>query len=441
MPSRGTAVVTISTLLEHCKLASMSQSLMPPPSASMGGKKSGYVLNSVSSHGSNVVQCVDKSTNTNTISTTGFAGNIIAAAAQADSTSLPSFESNGKAANDSQSHARSRKHLNQKNGNVMCTTQISITDVCDRTNEIEIYACQKQQRASSEPPSHIGSDAENQNVRDNDSGDSNNGHSVNGQMKHSNRELNFLSLELRCMCSDDGASNDNSNAADSGAVNQQCKNHSRCSGTRCNQCKMHHITCSHSTVCSKNCSAVQQDNSISAASSQSDDRITSASSNVVIEKYCDENCENTIGPCARGEHCAKHSTNDETTKSDNHCCCKCVPNVDGNQIDPTHKSHCPQGDEVHMGGTGSDAKSSFGDVSDLQPETCDTIDANLSLSKPSTDDEDSAKRCGDGDGGNSNAMDSANASANASTTKRSKPSDKLVLDLNDRSKYTKEVSV
>lgn len=173
IPSRGSAMTTIGILLENCKPITNpppSTTLKPPTlagsslaikktnftttnnSTMVGGDDGGHSMNG----GSNIKQCVDKSTNTNTTMIT------------------PSTVKNGGF-----DHFQSTTMVQRLNGSV---TQISITD--ESITTIDPNTIQINETNESKEGKKDSSDDNNQTMND-----------------VTNRDLEFFSLKLQCMCS------------------------------------------------------------------------------------------------------------------------------------------------------------------------------------------------------------------------------------------------
>ncbi|XP_031630067.1 uncharacterized protein LOC116345119 [Contarinia nasturtii] len=203
VPSRGSAMATISILLDTTKpLSNLQMSLMPPTlAATTAIKKPAFAIHN---------STVDKSTNTNTIATT----------------------SNGGTSNHLTHHIQMQP--NQKNGSItttMCSTQISITDTgCDKLPDIESISVSGE-KANELPEGSIMSEKHNQNENtlmdatncqqtkpktddgsDKDgNGNDDGGNANSGNNEHDRPELNFLNLKLQCMCSSTDVGGDSGN--------------------------------------------------------------------------------------------------------------------------------------------------------------------------------------------------------------------------------------
>lgn len=481
---------------------------MPPPTkGTVGMIKSGFSLNSTQQQlctTSNVIQCVDKSTNTNTISSPGMVGN-------------------GSGTNV---YDNVRKQQNQKNGNFACTTQISITDVCDKLNEIELFPCQREKQPVSQQQQSSVNDTKNHQNIENVSFGVNNSQSnnqlelnqVRQQQQHTNRELNFSDLKLRCMCSsDDGgvivkANNDNDDndgnktieISDVEAIielnesileNYRCINCGRqcCSFYRCcycqtigcgnniidslkpNQCQtkrnhklysnrdcishlssctscnlnlgkycddfsktsgeqehQHELLCSNVTSDSGNAGGASNLNRPFKSYCDDDDKIIQPNA-CHCYWQCDKNCDFSTDN-NQPHKCIAHTTNSSVLLPDS-CCLRVYASTSAIATDNSH-SAC-----------GHNNKSLIGCVSDSNREKLPCLDnTNLDLSITPIDDTvviSSTTTLDDNSATSIVANESGSNGNNTSeaTSKRNKNSDKLVIDLNDRSKYTKEVSV
>lgn len=182
VPMRGTAISTISTLIDNCKVTSNSLTLKPPPSV-VGVKKSGFILNTSSTLCStnNVIQLIDKSTNTNTTAQTYGIDCI-----RDDKGNVNEYE-------------RQSIYLNKTttNGGVACTTQISITDDCDKIETDN--SCQ--QKYQHKQILHTCACKKKNDRHIQCVGMSTTCSSNLEESNNVKQELNFSNLKLRCMCS------------------------------------------------------------------------------------------------------------------------------------------------------------------------------------------------------------------------------------------------
>lgn len=422
VPHRGTAVVTISTLLDHCKLNSnQPSSLMPPPSST-----------SLALKRSNASQCVDKSTNTNTTSSIN----------SGIDNQMTVIEPNN-------SHNRDEhlaKQSNHRNGTITCSTQISITDVCDRGNEIETqYTNQTLPTSQDIKLCELSLLSRNDNTIAQTPNDDNGG------------ELNFSNLHLHCMCSTvditaDDIVNNKQKAISQDQCDCCCHCHENIDDTLviCESSSIDStdkkktfkninsnqtMSNSSSTDSSKlilgkqqnaqqhNCCFTDKIATASAASSSPMAAIDASGDDIITDN------DNT--PIHLNDACyrqIKQTCYDDETKK-NICHCQTKMKIDLNN--PLQTAGCKTSIDKLLIGCTSDTQShaSEGTSSDVNIKKCDCI--NDSDMKTIINDNSIQ----------STTISTSDAISPSNASKRNKNSDKLVLDLNDRSKYTKEVSV
>lgn len=567
IPSRGSAMATIGVLLENCKpLSSAPATLMPPALPAPSSKKSGYNLN-------NTASAVTATT------ATGTTAAAVTATAVADKSTNTN---NGEMLYCRQdSHKRSPNQANGTAGTACCSTitHISITDAsCDKHGELQMDLCQKQEISSCELPDAIRrkgnliSEAHNQDetcTHGSACGEQyleKQSSAVAAQHKQNNggnsaRELNFLNLKLRCMCSGDDGSGSGNNSASKHHASADDKNDSdnddkteieisdieaiteigdSVLGLNRHSQKMHCESghCCyfmHCCYCLENglvrsealCDTALRECSNHQANSNSLSKISYLSSNCTISanqnlacKRCDEICKSIIkqrnhkheiGLCSATEasddsecNCSlkmplanKQCCDDDG--GDNgapplatscHCQWRCIENADLDKaVDKSATNNTNQKDnsgvraseQFEGGPSGSSGASNIDDENRIRCSRCakelfvsaidnrgcgnkskSENDSNLiaipsckedtadKLSLCSASGATTSAECPKSGEAQTEIADDENigdpgaqsAEANAANAnKRAKPSDKLVLDLNDRSKYTKEVSV
>lgn len=401
VPARGTAYSTLSSLLDNCKPASNCLSLKPPPTTTGAGKKQTAIMNNncASAAPVNVIEFSDKSTNTNT---TG--------------------------------EERWLLHPNQANGGAC--TRISITDDCD--NRIRGDDGQPQNSLMVLKLQQQASHAE----------------AVADAISASERsELSFGDLQLQCMCSEASEIDDHA------------------TGDSADNCAQSQVT--HAD--SQSCGRVNPTNICTPSVSGTFNIPLSLSNENNHKQGCSKGYKRTESgascSCGRGQ---KRSSSMKKAPQRNANRLKTNLSMDGSR----DISDC--GNEMLQrrceGGFGSN-KSSLDDcelavtpsptVSSLSlggtavtDDKCSISDGNLTpgsspyIPAVGAVDETAASALPDpmampsssssGSGGGNGLADSTDTdpAAGANSSKRNKSSDsKLVIDLNDRSKYTKEVSV
>lgn len=351
VPSRGTAVVTISTLLDHCKLSSNSLSLMPP-SLTMPAKKA-----------LTAVEFVDKSTNTNT---TAIAGIDTSNGTPICGNGLPQPNSNVT--------------LDRIGNGGVCPTQISITDVCDKGNEIE-------PQYTTMPSATMCDNVET---------------SFSCSDSKSMRELNFAGLKLRCMCSESNATTTRrSDDVDGNGSAQKSRPESQCD-LCCAQLPKDENIQTLSML-------ARHANQINLTKSQCDccerqGHNSDACYRQIKQSCCDDETKEIV--CRRRQQPKGDSCDNVTVEI----------GIDDDENDSEKDRNVVEICHDEYGGRDGDQVNSS------------VVDVDATIG---SDDENSTKT----------PSDAASTSTSISTTKRNKTSEKLVIDLNDRSKYTKEVSV
>lgn len=336
------------------------------------------------------MQCADKSTNTNTTSIAGGTDNRTAGG-----------PTNAIDANNSTNRSEhSAKQSNHRNGTIACSTRISITDVCDKGNEIEPQY--SQHSASRE----VGPAAVHPDEADEKCG-----------------ELSFSNLHLRCMCSESGTQP--AEDADGGARTTIPRD-------KCDCCHCQHGEDGASVACAA-----------PALQSSTQSRTLFRKSNQLMSNLNSIDTPN-LGPAESAHHeCSaaqaqpndacyrqiKQSCCDDETKK-NICHCATTSGDPNNParacIVPDDKLAIDCASDSDNVSHASDATSSGANVrkcncmNDANPKTAHNESSIQSTASTTSD---------------------SNTSVASNATKRVKASEKLVLDLNDRSKYTKEVSV
>lgn len=424
VPNRGNAHSTISTLLDHCKPASSNcLSLKPPPAV---GKKPAAIMGNGNTTtaaglagGTTLVQCVDKSTNTNTTATAG--------------------------------NERWLLNPNQANGIPTACTRISITDDCDNRpcgddgdgNDVAKPRCS----------SPLDTDAI----------------ATHTTALSEKSELSFGDLQLQCMCSDaididssattvefsdnctclpqtykclDESGGNLSGVDSSGGVFKS--NHtgecSSSSGTatinECshlnNQCKGHYRRCSGST---KDCALCPCRSSTKRASSMK--KVSQRNASRLKTNLSMDSSRELADSGQQASHTTPFTHESMQTRCEGGFG-STKSSLDDSEMPITPS---PTVSSLSLGGAfGVDDKISISE-------------GNLTPSSPAPQLQPSATSANILPGGSNSANEimagdenATNTDATAATTgntaKRSKSSDsKLVIDLNDRSKYTKEVSV
>lgn len=358
VPMRGNAHTTLSSLLDNCKPATNCLSLKPPPTTSGGGKKLAAIMNNNSTTIAPVavVECADKSTNTNTMMTAMGAG------------LLSAHQPNGTAC-----------------------TRISITDDCD--NRIE-----GEQMLRQAPPDTI---------------------STGGRS-----ELSFGDLQLQCMCSDAhesdgghcGSSHASSDVSDGRhSPNIACAPSFQLPLSVSNQSN-------HKQCCGK--SHTRTDTAAMCACGRGQKRASS------MKKAPQRNAN-------------RLKTNLSMDGSrDVAQCVRCDSNKSSLEDCELPVTPSPTVSSLSLGGTAAiDDKCSISE-GNLTPGST-VCNVTMALGGTGADTTIAPSSSSEADGGNGlpDSSDSDPTASNSSSRRNKSTDSKLVIDLNDRSKYTKEVSV
>lgn len=483
MPSRGTAVTMVATLLEQCKVSSK-----PQPITIATVKK----VDSHSNGSSDIFQPKKPAHSTDDIQNT----NVVAT----KTCSMRDAEDNGVRYGVCE---QMRSHLNQVNGNATiatCLTHICTTaDVCDVRG------------VRNEPPLYS-SDYHNEQLRNVESQNQQSSESVcvenasgdapqPSSLKDTKPNLDFSNLKLRCMCSDadkfhscvvaDGPAvteiNDSETATTMNPPPPRCAQYHRCETPNCGkEC----YTIQRCCFCRQrihNSDATSEAGQATASATNKSSNVRSHDEVAVCDSVqisqhshsCSGECNLKLTLSTRNsdkicrcetEHCHNNQSycDDGAIKNTCHCMRMCDFDVDriddGRQKLPDHTviftpdvsvSTTACGDVVAGGAITSTAarvckkcdKSSHAVAVAVAATTAghpfadrnDDENASAAETAPptTTDTEHSA-------GASTSttiAEDTSNAINNLTNEKRTKTTEKLVLDLNDRSKYTKEVSV
>lgn len=425
VPNRGNAHSTISTLLDQCKPTSSNcLSLKPPLTGGVGKKQAAIMGNGNTTTattltttgltgGTALVQCADKSTNTNTIATTG--------------------------------NERWMLNPNHANGISTTCTRISITDDCDNR------ACDDDNNSNNATKQNRSLPLEMDAT------------ATNPAPLSEKSELSFGDLQLQCMCSDAididssattveysdncscapqtykclNESGGNLSGADSGGVYKsnhtgECSSSNTATVNECpnhnNQCKDHHRRCSGSA---KDCALCPCRGSTKRASSMKKVSHRNASR---LKTNLSMDCSRDVAES--GLPATSYSQHESMQKRCEGGFGSTKSSLDDSEIPITPS---PTVSSLSLGGFGVDDKISISDGNMtpsspaplLQPPMTTTTNivpsSSISANDITATDENTAN---------------TDSTAAGNSTKRSKSSDsKLVIDLNDRSKYTKEVSV
>lgn len=462
MPCRGSAVTMVSTLLEQCKVSSKPQMITDAKTTDSHSNGSKEIFQPKKApHSTDDIQHV-KMCSKNDIDVNG-ARNVC---------------------------DQMRSHLKQVNRNATCPTHICTTaDVCDVRgvgNEMPVHSsgCHNEQQLSQQSKNQQSL----QNVSMENAGSNERQPSTSSSSSPSSKgtrqELNFSNLKLRCMCSDvdkfhscvkaDVAAvaeiNDSENAT---AFNAPCLQFHRCDTPdcarecyfvqRCCFCRRHSNYNSdtssggQATASANNKSLNVRNHGEAAALTHDSVRISqhshscSGGSNLNLtlstrksDKIC--RCET--------EHCHNNQSYCDDGARKNTCHCMRMCDFDLDRIDTEREKL-----SVHTVIFTSDAS---GPASPADTSTPDRIrikcDKSLvaTTGHPFTDRDadslanlnaDAATTTTDVENSASQSVtvavadDTSNVINNLTNEKRNKTTEKLVLDLNDRSKYTKEVSV
>lgn len=505
MPTRGTAVTMLSTLLEQCKASSKSQMItiedVKRADSHANGSKEVFKSNKTA-HSSGV-----DTQNTNTTISKTCPKNATTTAAIAN-------ESNGV-------HnvcEQMRCHLSRMNGNATCPTHICTTaDVCDVRgvgNEMPVCSSDSSHNARQlSPQSKNHQRLENVSVKSAGNNEQQPSTSSSSSlpstaMANTKQELSFSNLKLRCMCSevdkfhiaetaDDEAAMSGDDSKNDTAINVPCLQYHRCETPdcakecyliqRCCFCQQqqhhHHSNYNPDTTGVGQAPAPAHNKLLSAhshdeAATSSSALATAASDSIQISQRrhsCSENCNlkltlstrkrDKICRCAT-EHCHNSQSfcDDGAIKRTCHCMRMCdfdLDRIDNERVDVT-SLHTVISTPPDVCGLAADGQAAHASTADRIHEKCDNKsppgtaahsldqkDENVSVSNTTIEPTAIATPT-TSDTGHSAATDSAPTEAaedtsnvinNSTNEKRNKTTEKLVLDLNDRSKYTKEVSV
>lgn len=467
MPSRGTAVTMVSTLLEQCRVSSKTQ-----PITIVGVKK-------VDSHSNGSMETFQQKKTAHSAT-----DNIH----QKTSVASKMCSKNGVEDNGASNVCEQmRSHLNQVNGNATIATCLS--HICTTADVYDVRG------VGNEPPPYS-SDCHNEQLRmlqsknqqslenmENASGNEQQPSTSNNTKPN----LDFSNLKLRCMCSevnkfhscmgdDEPAVTEINDSETANTMNARCiQQYHRCETPDCvKECYIIQRCCfcrqsiynsdatsvgpatASATNKSSNvhrhdeiavCDSVQiaQHRHSSCSSEMCNLKLTLSTGN--SDKIC--RCEN--------EHCHNNQSYCDDGAIKNTCHCMRMCDFDLDRIDDERRVKLPVPtviftSDVSGSITASGAGPNASTAEQNRNKKCDKSsiaattaghtfveqnddDSNAETAPTTSDTENTAGAS------TTIAEDTSIAINNLTNEKRTKTAEKLVLDLNDRSKYTKEVSV